>query len=321
LESIAASSGKDSIAVSKFQRGFGYFAKAAAKETKKDFHVIRFCDIISAMRYCLSDRFFAVGEHIIERTTGHPMGGSFSEPATLVDLGRSIANFYASAEIQKEAEVFLPDVPAEAHLQGLLHVDDCLLSSHIWCCKCIVRALSRIWPRDVGTSLEMEGDTIDFLTVTLHIDPNGTFRIVPLVKNRLFALGFQVFPDVARIPPYRGPAYHSKQDLRLFLFPHILTFNRIAIGFIGPAAHAVALLIAETARLGWPFSIISSTLLGLPNAHETSFVLSVRCLAKQMRRENPREVYEYCRSFYRRYVQAKSRQQHIFNDPTFGSTP
>ena len=72
---------------------------AATAHTKREFHVVRFTDIIAAMRYALVDTFFAVGDCIIERLAGRPMGGSFSEPATLVDLGRSIAKFYESTAL------------------------------------------------------------------------------------------------------------------------------------------------------------------------------------------------------------------------------
>ena len=65
------------------------------------------------------------------------MGGSFSEPATCVDLGVSIAEFYS-------------DIEAPKRCAGVLHVDDGLLLSTVWCEKCVFEGVAKIWPADVG---------------------------------------------------------------------------------------------------------------------------------------------------------------------------
>ena len=49
-----------------------------------------------------------------------------------------------------------------------------------------------------------------------------------------------------------GHSIHNAANCRQYLFPHILSFNRIAEGFIGPAAPAFVSLVAEACRLGWP---------------------------------------------------------------------
>ena len=75
--------------------------KGKAKKTQSGFSVCTFKDIIRCMRYALSDNLFSVGTHIFSRLKGHPMGGSFSELTTLVDLGASVARCYRSKECQK----------------------------------------------------------------------------------------------------------------------------------------------------------------------------------------------------------------------------
>ena len=280
LDSIARTKGFDAIAVSKHQRGYGYFTMAASAHTKREFHVVKFRDIIAAMRYALADIYFAVGDCIIERLTGHPMGGSFSEPATLVDLGRSIKQFDKSAELQRRSGIHLTGYTPDQLRQGLLHVDDCLLASKVYCKDCLHRALKVIWPSDVGTSLEAAGFEIDFLTVLIHSYADGSYYITPLPKNVNFALSIDTHPAISRIPPYKGPAIHDYNDIKLLLFPHLLSYNRISLGFVGPAARCTALLLAEVSRLGWPIHLVARALASIPRRHETLYILTLRRLSK-----------------------------------------
>ena len=95
------------------------------------------------MSYEQRDNFFIVGNEILQRETGHPMGGSFSEPATCVDLGVSIMEFYADTEVHKSCGMCLPGVEAHQHLAGVLHLDDGLLLSIVWYGKCVFEGVAK----------------------------------------------------------------------------------------------------------------------------------------------------------------------------------
>jgi hypothetical protein len=250
------------------------------------------------------------------------MGGSFSEPATLVDLGRSIAKFYASTALQRKSGIYINGVPPDQLIQGLLHVDDCLLASKVYCKDCLLRALAVIWPSDVGTSLEAAGFEIDFLTVLIHSFADGSYFITPLPKNVNFALRIDAHPAVSRISPYKGPAIHDFNDIKLLLFPHLLSYNRIALGFIGPAARCTALLLSEVFRLGWPTQLVARVLASIPRRHETLYILSLRRLSKFIRRtfrdEDHHAInFQTFKNFYNKdltHVQSQC-PANLLNDP------
>lgn len=164
--------------------------------------MLRLVDILAALDYALQDRYFTVGMEVIERKTGHPMRGSFSEPATCIDLGVSISNLYTKPGIQKSAGLFLEGTDPNKLLAGILHVDDGLLLSRVWCCDCIFRGICRIWPKDVGASPEESGAKVDFLSITISLDLSGYPIISPLIKNLVFARGISQYPAVSRIPEY-----------------------------------------------------------------------------------------------------------------------
>ena len=61
------------------------------------------------------------------------------------------------------------DYPAQSLVQGLLHVDDAIVLSFVFCSSCLVRGVCRLWPSDVGVSEEGRGPSLSFLHVDIQI--------------------------------------------------------------------------------------------------------------------------------------------------------
>ena len=92
------------------------------------------------------------------------MGGSYSEPGTLADLAHSVLKLQTKSERIRVGwfHTAHPDLPLDALIMGLQHVDDCLLASRLFCTSCIEKGVQLAWPEDVGVSTEEFGSVITF---------------------------------------------------------------------------------------------------------------------------------------------------------------
>lgn len=92
LTTVTERTGYDAICVTRVSKTWGFFTKAIGNEYSFKKRAVgglatdTFDNILRALKYALKDDLFSVGPHVLQRIRGHPMGGSFSEPATLVDL-------------------------------------------------------------------------------------------------------------------------------------------------------------------------------------------------------------------------------------------
>ena len=64
--------------------------------------MVPFRSIMQALNFVALDRFVRVGDSVVERIRGWPMGGSLSEPATLVDLGEATRQLYVCPPGQED---------------------------------------------------------------------------------------------------------------------------------------------------------------------------------------------------------------------------
>ena len=82
------------------------------------------------------------------------MGGSMSEPGTLVDLNEDL-HFYKNntSELHKLGWSF-ENKPIDKLVTGALHVDDSVVLSKIYCMDCLAKGIKAMWPLDVGMSIE-----------------------------------------------------------------------------------------------------------------------------------------------------------------------
>ena len=53
-----------------------------------------------------------------------------------------------------------------------------------FCEKCLLSCVERLWPTDVGVSLEAEGNVIHFLHVRITVDDHGSFQVAPFSNQR-----------------------------------------------------------------------------------------------------------------------------------------
>lgn len=92
------------------------------------------------------------------------MGGSFSEPATLLDLGEDVFRLYTEHRptITRTGWSYGNYSMSEI-IQGVQHVDDAIIMSCIWCSDCLLEGVQKLWSDDVGTTLEETGNNITFL--------------------------------------------------------------------------------------------------------------------------------------------------------------
>eukprot|EP00969_Alexandrium_andersonii_P298731 13206071-Alexandrium_andersonii.AAC.1 len=78
-----------------------------------------------------------VGDLPVERLTGWPMGGSHSEPATLIDSSFFVDRLHRDHAALAQAGLQYGDLHAEQILAGMQHVDDLLVASCIFCDSCL----------------------------------------------------------------------------------------------------------------------------------------------------------------------------------------
>ena len=211
----------------------------------------------SKIRRCISlaaeDSLFCLGDSVFRRVRGWPMGGSFSEPATLIDLGESVFRLYSDCgRIAARVGWHAPNGDVSHAIAGIQHVDDAVIASTIYCERCLLRGVQRLWPSDVGVSLEESGPRVRFLHVVLDIGPDLCVQVSPASPNADFAAGLSPYPAVSRLGPFLGFAVHDQRTLRAFVWGRVVAFHYAASGQPERGKSACIDLCAELLLLGWP---------------------------------------------------------------------
>eukprot|EP00969_Alexandrium_andersonii_P338081 14941300-Alexandrium_andersonii.AAC.1 len=91
------------------------------------------------------------------------MGGSLSEPATLVDLGRRVHELYHAPGVAARAGLEFQGLTPRQLLAGCSHVDDALLWSGVFCARCIEACMAAFLPKDLALEAEETGASVTFL--------------------------------------------------------------------------------------------------------------------------------------------------------------
>ncbi len=116
--------------------------------------LLRLDEIRDAVTYGVADKFFVLGDTVLERNRGLPMGGSLSEPLLLIDAGWHV-NTFLSNPVPCD---FMPGFPGHLDpcriVAGFMHVDDLLLHSGTLCATCLQTLVRRIFPAYFGFCLE-----------------------------------------------------------------------------------------------------------------------------------------------------------------------
>ena len=183
-------------------------------------------------------------------------GGPMSCPATMVDLELAICKLYEDVNTAKRIKWHIPGVQASQTVVGLQHVDDALVCSKIYCTECLRKGVKRLWPKDVGTTLEGVGPVVPFLHAEIRVlDTNGVcpIYVVPLVHNRDFANGTTPYPQFSKVSPLFAKKLQPPRPLQHYLTCELFNVDQLLEGHTQHAAEPVCLLVAEMFRLQWPF--------------------------------------------------------------------
>ena len=214
------------------------------------------------------------------------MGGSLSPPGTNLDLEYDIRKLYKCGSKQCESGLQYKNHSMSSIIQGCLHVDDCLVFSRIWCPDCLWDAMRKIWPEDVGLTLESSGPSFEFLHSKVTIVPEnyGALEISPLLKSEEFVNGDKEFPTYSKIPPYSLPAVQGVKSLSQVLFCKLCMFDQLLLGRTTLCIDCITSLLTEVLLVGWPIGIVCSVLKSYPHRHQTNFACVVRIVGRMLKR-------------------------------------
>ena len=116
------------------------------------------------------DTGFCVGSLVLKRERGYPMGGSFSEPCTLIDLQEDIYQCSTSVSRRKQCGWNCLDLNFSEQVTGLTRVDDTAALSKVYCINCLFLLPTQTSPNDVGLSQEDQGQVMRFLSSFVVLD-------------------------------------------------------------------------------------------------------------------------------------------------------
>jgi len=282
LTRLQGRTGKTAVAVSRGKKADGRLCRACNPDTRTH-QTCSFKSIRRCIQLAASDRLFILGDSVVERVRGWPMGGSFSEPATLVDLGQAAYELLTDdGRTAKRIGWHVPGRKPASLVQGIQHVDDLLLLSCVFCVPCMLRGVKALWPGDVGTTLEGSGERFQFLHADLLVGPGCTIDVRPASPNAGFARGDEPHQKTARLGCFLGKAVHDSCILKQFLWGRLISFNQTARGDVQRARDAFLDLVSEILRLQWPVPWLCNALRSLPRKHYSPFTIVARAFAKDV---------------------------------------
>jgi len=217
------------------------------------------------------------------------MGGSLSEPATLVDIQECIYRCSTSKQYQHSCGWQYLDYSFSDLVTGLTHVDDSLILSKIYCPQCLFDRVLRTFPKDFGMSLEETGQTIRFLSTFVFIDlHNLQAHTQPYNPNIPFALGLVHTQKTARLGRYLGIGIHDFRYFFQFFLGRILVYHHLVRGKVASARLHLLVLIYEVLRLDWPLDYVIRSLQKIPRRHQSAFLSYCRQLSRELKDEEQR---------------------------------
>ena len=169
---------------------------------------------------------------------------------------------------------------------GFQHVDDALVCSKIFCEECLLNGVRKLWPEDVGVSLEGSGSHIPFLHVDVEIlNDNSLFPVLitPAAPNRDFARGLDAYPALSKLSPFFHREFQPPSILRNYFFCKLYGFDQVFEGRMTGVETHVAALVSEAILLHWPIRNISRLCLAFPQSVHSDFARLIRTLGKFLR--------------------------------------
>lgn len=245
LQRIRFQTGKDAVAIKRFGRSDCDLC-AATKRPNSQIDVIPFGLIASVFEIIKHDASFTIGARDVRaRHVGWPMGGSFSEPATLCDLNDCVRLFFLRSKWKKKCHWYHRDFATQQLLFGMQHVDDCLLCLHSLCTECLMNGITALFPQDVGMSLEAEGVAIRFLHSVVNVAWPGQPVVTPYFPNTEFAIGIEPSQKFCRLGKYFCAEITTKFALRFYLYGQLLSIDRITLSHLHHAWPVFLLVLSE----------------------------------------------------------------------------
>ena len=258
----------------------GFFCKAS-RQPSQSFRIIPFSVIKAFLAFTFHDKYFNAASKVIERVEGWPAGGSLSEPGTLVDLNASVGLLDVDDTERKRVGWFIPELSFQQTVGGMLHVDDSIVFSKIFCNDCLERGVQRMWPPDVGVEREGTHPVIRFLHAVLVFD-NCDVHVFPFTPNSMFSLGFHYKQKIARLGPYRGAQIHDYKKFQMFVWGFVLQADKLIDDDTIPSFGILLLFLRELALLQWPDILIARSLRSLPMRHSSHWARAVRRIGKYL---------------------------------------
>lgn len=235
---------KNAIAVCRGKKAKGFLCT--------ENRVVPFKHVLQGLDFARTDVFFALGQEVVARKRGWPMGGSMSEPATLADLGEDIHFLYADQSRAETCGFSFQGRKTAELVEGLLYVDDNLVFSKTFCSTCLYNGVKKLFPGHMGFTLEGENLLMQYLQARI-LQNGGHFVVLPFSVNDDFSEGNSPHPKIARLADYTMRiGWLSKDGLRTFMLGKILVFNRICEGSWVRGEQATISIAMEVMRQHWP---------------------------------------------------------------------
>jgi hypothetical protein len=258
------------------------------KPLPRTHRLITFDDLLRALQYVHRDRYFRVGETIFERVDGLAMGNATSPPITAFDLDYNSRKMYGSKDEARRCGSFVPGMPSTRCIQALLHVDDALVFSKIFCCTCLAATIKKCWPPDVEPKLEESGHFINFLHCTVTAEENSihnnavTFSLQ--IANHSFCKGTTVSPKMAKFQQFVSSTIQSKKQLQAIVWGKLAIAINTCRHDTEHATEYIICTAVEAILWGWCPLHVGQALAALPKSHRGETANFIRLFGKALRK-------------------------------------
>ena len=271
------------------------------------FRRVEFADVRKALAWLAQDCRFSVGDSIYEQVGGLPQGSSFSPILARLYLDDAHRSF------EKNPKTFMAEVldfkrrigkKTRDWLSIFFHVDDSIWNSQRICAACLTLCAFRVWPADVGVTVESTEQTFEFLHTQITMGEKPTDPPISIdyrVKNADFAQGRTASPGFSLFPPFVH-GLSQFEHLRRCAGAHLLLVaGCYQNSFTAAHATRVCSVAMEALRLGWPRRAITRLLFGFKHGEWTATTKLCRTAAVWIRRHRT-----CCRTVRRTKHQATS---------------
>ena len=250
------------------------------------------------------------------------MGGALSEPSTLVDLQDSIRDLYYCND-KSQLDCILHGLGSfgisfNRVIQGLQHVDDACVMSKLLCHDCIFHIIQKIWPPDVGITLEECGPSVRFLSCLL-LARDHYIEVHPYNPNVGFALDCTPAQHVARLGLYCGEEIHDFEYFKQYFLGEILRYNQLVDGDDTLAFFHLGLILREIDKLGWPCIFVIKCLKGIPRRHGTAFIRACRTVGRALHKATIKQLFGDSNLLHSHLLRHRSIAEYLVYCSSMGS--